>query len=132
MTSISGKVHFVSPWPKKDSVRRLELVLIQPGAPFSVTTLIKGFGTTVLPLAQLNYLSSDTTFLYPGINPGTYNYLGVAQLFDTNVYRDWRVVGFAHDSKDSATSYTIHAGEAITNADVYVNFDSLPRSPFTK
>ncbi len=132
VASISGRVHFVSPWPAKASVHVLELVLVQPAAPFADSTLIKGLNTTVIPLASLNYLSGDTNYSYSGIKPGTYNYLGVAQLFDTNVYRDWRVVGFSHDARDSAIGYTIHAGDAITNADVYVNFDSLPRSPFTK
>lgn len=132
VTSISGRVSFSGTWPRRDSVRALELVLVQPSAPFADSTLIQGLNTTVIPLVALNYNSSDTAYRYIGIKPDTYHYLGVAQLFDTNVFRDWRVVGFAHDANDSARAFVLHAGDAITGADVHVNWDSLPRQPFLK
>jgi len=130
MATLSGTVHFPKRWPAKDSVNIIVLVLVKPSPPFSDTSLIAGLNTTVLPFT-LNYLSSDTAYQYI-VPAGSYGYLGVAVNYDkNNILTAWHVVGFAHDSRDSATVFNLVGGSVVRGVDVFVNFDSLPRQPFT-
>jgi hypothetical protein len=131
LATLSGVVHFSKPWPPKDSVNIIALVLVQDPPPFTVASLLAGYGKTVLPIT-LNYLSSDTAFSYT-VAPAIYHYLGVAQNYNgalTAIDTAWKVVGFSHDALDSARSFNLVGGTNISGVDVYVNFDTLPRQPF--
>jgi hypothetical protein len=128
---ISGKVIFTGTWPPVDSVKHLVLVLIPGYPPYHVDSLIgKVLNGSVLSVL-LNYKNSDTTFRFDKLLDGTrYGYLGVAQQFSDSIFRDWRAVGFWHDTRDSALSFTANIGDSVTDATVRVNFDSLPWPPF--
>lgn len=125
--TISGQVQFRGTWPRKDSVTLLALALISFPGPYKPTDLIGGLNTTVIPIA-LSYRSGDTTYRYE-VDRARYYYLGVAQNYG-NIFTDWRVVGFAHDERDSALTFDLSEGVSIDSVDIVVNFDSLPRQPF--
>lgn len=63
------------------------------------------------------------------IPDATYHYIGVAQNFG-DLFKDWKVVAFVHDAKDSATTFTLKAGEQRRGVDLVVRFDTLIRQPF--
>jgi hypothetical protein len=131
--SISGTIHFVGSKPPCDSVRILTVVLIEAKPPYVPEDLINGFlNNSILPfiLAQCSF--RDTTYKFTVVPGKRYNYLGVAQNYDTNLYNDWRVVGFSHLANDSARTFELLPGETVTGVDIRVRFDSLTRQPFVQ
>jgi len=127
LASISGKVHYTG--TPKDSVKILAIVLVQPISPYPPSILIAGFNTTFLTFLLSSTSLTDTSYSI-SVKPDTvYHYLGVAQNFG-DVFKDWKVVAFMHDDKDSATYFKLNPGEQRTGVDITVNFDSLPRQPF--
>lgn len=133
--SIAGKVRFLSEWPHKDSLgnRFLALALAKVPPPYAASQLFAGVfdGTILSVLTSFNYGTVDTSFYFE-VDPGTYYYLGVAQQFGPVLATDWRVLGFAHDEKDSAIVFNISDGDRIKDIFIDVRFDSLPRQPFVK
>ena len=130
ISTISGSIHFTG--LPKDSVNILAVVLVQATAPFTAASLIAGFNTTVLPFSLSTTTFSDTTYKITVKSDSTYHYLGVAQNYGSNLLTDWRVVAFAHDSKDSAQSFTLKSGEQRTGVDLTIRFDTVLRQPFIK
>jgi len=128
---ISGKIHFTGSKPPCDSVKTLAVVISQNPAPFSVTDIITRFGTTIFGYIIEPCAFKDTSYSF-SLAPGTYNYLGVAQQYDTSLLNDWRIVGFAHDEQDSARSFTLHYGDVVDSIDIRIRFDSSSRQPFIK
>ena len=128
--SITGTVTFVGA-PPTDSVRILAVVLIEAAPPYKKQDLITGFFTnTVLPYTLDPRTLRDTTFKFTVVANKRYNYLGVAQNYDTNLYNDWRLVGFARLPNDSVRTFQLAEGEAVTDVNIRVRFDSLPKQPF--
>lgn len=127
--TLSGSIHFVG--VPKDSVQLLLVVLVPQSPPFLASTLLGGY----LSGAILGYSLSSTTFhdttysiiVKPDSN---YRYLAVAQKYGSDFTKDWHAIGFAHDTKDSATIFRLKPGEIRTGVDIVVRFDSLPRQPF--
>src|SRR5436309_9755560 len=106
--TISGKVHFTNLPAPTDSVKLLAVVLVEQPAPFTASMLVAGLNTTVLPFLLSTTSFRDTNYLIPVKQDVTYHYLGVAQYYGSSLLTDWRVVGFAHDARDSALSFTLH------------------------
>jgi len=128
-TSISGTVHFIG--TPKDSVKILAVVLVEPPPPYATSSIISGLNTTIFPYTLSTTTFHDTSYSYTVIPDTTYHYLGIAQNFG-DLFKDWKVVAFIHDGKDSAVSFMLKPGEQRTGVDISVNFDSLPRQPFIK
>jgi hypothetical protein len=128
IAEISGNVHFIG--IPSDSVKALAVVLVLPPAPYATSTIINGINTTVFPYVLSSKTFHDTSYSFI-VTPNTYHYLGVAQNFG-DLFKDWRVVGFVHDEKDSAISFTLKPGEHRDSVDIIVHFDSIPRQPFIK
>jgi hypothetical protein len=129
--SIAGRIRYAGITPPCDSIRILAVVLVETAPPYVPTDLINGFlNNTILTYVLEPCTFRDTTYQITVIPGKRYNYLGVAQNYDTNLYNDWRVVGFSHLANDSARSFELSAGEALTGVDIHVRFDSLPRQPF--
>ena len=128
---IAGKITFAGHWPPPDSVKHLVLVLVPGDPPYRVSSLISEvFSDSILSIL-LNYENSDTSFRFNNLVPGRhYGYLGIAQQYGDSIQRDWRSIGFWHDIRDSALSFTAITGDSAPNADIHVNFDSLPWQPF--
>src|SRR5689334_14474071 len=100
--SISGKIIYDGAHPPCDSVRILAVVLIEPAPPYQPKDLIDGFlNNSILTYLLESCTFRDTTYSITVAPNKRYNYLGVAQNYDTNLYNDWRVAGFAHDANDS-------------------------------
>jgi hypothetical protein len=129
LAEISGHVHFIG--VPTDSVKILAVVLVQPIPPYATSTIISGINTIVFPYALSPSTFKDTTYSFTVKPDTTYHYLGVAQNFG-DLFKDWRVVGFIHDDKDSAISFTLKPGEHRDSVDIIVHFDSIPRQPFIK
>jgi hypothetical protein len=131
--TISGKIYFSGAKPPCDSIRILAVVLIEAAPPYVPETLINGFlSSSILTFVLESCTFRDTTYKLTVAPNKRYNYLGVTQNYDTNLYNDWRIVGFAHMQDDSARSFELMPGEAVRNVDIHVRFDSLPRQPFAK
>lgn len=129
--TISGAVHFEGVNPPCDSVRILAVVLIEAAPPYIKQDLINGFlSNTILPYTLEKCSFRDTAYKFAVVPGKRYNYLGVAQNYDTNLYNDWRVVGFVNAGIDSARSFELKEGESLTGIDIRVRFDSLPKQPF--
>lgn len=130
--TISGNVFFDGT-TACDSVRILAVVLIEAAPPYIPQDLVNGFlNNSILPFVLESCTFRDTTFKFTVVPDKQYHYLGVAQNYDTNLYNDWRVVGFAHLPNDSARSFKLTAGEDVSDVDIRVRFDSLPRQPFIR
>ena len=127
-TSLSGKIHFAGQKPDCDSVQTLAVVLSKDPAPFSINDILLKFNISIFVQVLEPCAFRDTSFTFD-LKPDTYHYLGVVQKYDT-AFTSWRVIGFAHDVLDSATSFTLDSGTNITNADIRVRFDSSSRQPF--
>lgn len=127
-STLSGKITFKGTWPAVDSTWLIAIALIPEPPPFASSTLISGVLSGAVKYIELKYHSRDTNYLFE-IDSGTYHYLGVAQQYNTDLFTDLRVVGFAHDRQDSALKFTFGPG-ADHQADIIVNWDSLPRQPF--
>ena len=128
---IAGKITFAGHWPPPDSVKHLVLVLVPGDPPYKVSNLISEVLSDSILSILLNYRNSDTSFRFNSLVLGRhYGYLGIAQQFGDSILHDWRSVGFWHDNHDSALSFTAVMGDSATNADIHVNFDSLPWQPF--
>ena len=131
--TIAGKIYFSGARPPCDSVRILAVVLIEAAPPYIPQDLINGFlNNSILPFILEPCSFRDTTYKFTVVPDKHYNYLGVAQNYDTNLYNDWHVVGFSHDENDSARAFELLPGEAISGVDIHVRFDSLPRQPFVQ
>jgi hypothetical protein len=131
--TISGTIYYSGAKPPCDSVRLLAVVLIETAPPYVPEDLINGLlNNTVLPFLLEPCTFRDTTYMFTVVPNKRYNYLGVAQNYDTNLYNDWRVVGFSHFENDSARSFELLPGESVSAVDIRVRFDSLPRQPFVK
>jgi hypothetical protein len=128
---ISGTIRFAGAKPPCDSVRTLAVVISQNPAPFSVSDIITQFGIKIFGYIIEPCSFKDTTYSFT-LAPGTYSYLGVAQRYDTSLYNDWRIIGFAHDEQDSAQNFTLKYGDNIKGVDIRVRFDSSSRQPFIK
>ncbi|MFI5265029.1 MAG: hypothetical protein ACHQM6_10980 [Candidatus Kapaibacterium sp.] len=129
IASISGSVHFIG--LPKDSVKILAVVLAEPAPPYVTSAIISGLNTTIFPYGLSTTSFNDTSYSFTVIPDTTYHYLGVAQNFG-DLFKDWKVVAFIHDDKDSAVSFTLKPGEQRTGVNLNVRFDSLPRQPFIK
>ena len=128
IATISGKVTFVGTFPPCDSVVLLAVVLARPPEPYTDSQLIAGLNKDFYPftLTPCSFRDTFYTFTVPA---GTYNYLGVAHNYG-DLFKDWQVVGFAHNPDDSPQTFTLSSGDAVTGIDIRVRFDSLPRQPF--
>jgi hypothetical protein len=129
IATISGSVHFIG--LPKDSVKILAVVLVQPPPPYATSSIVSGLNTTIFPYALSTTSFSDTSYSFTVQPDTTYHYIGVAQNFG-DLFKDWKVLAFIHDDKDSAVSFTLKPGEIRTGVNLVVRFDSLPRQPFIK
>jgi hypothetical protein len=128
--TITGRIFFSSPFPPCDSSKILAVVLVEAPSPYTPLHLVKGIAdATVLTFILDNCSFRDTAYSF-SLTPKTYRYLGVAQNFGIDLTKDWRVVGFAHDSQDSARIFDLQGGDVLNNIDIHVRFDSLVRQPF--
>ena len=74
----------------------------------------------------------DTTAFEMEIDPGTYDYVVVAQRFGPIVTADWRAVG-QYDtmlSDSLPTAITITQGKLLKEINIVVDFNHLPPQPF--
>lgn len=126
--TVHGAVRFKGNWPLVDSNWIIAVALVPEHEPFKDSDLIKGVLAGTIVTQTLHFHSKDTTYKFD-LDPKPYYYLGIAQQFGTNLFKDFKVVGFAHDAKDSALAFDLKQGSDIT-ADILVNWDSLPRQPF--
>jgi hypothetical protein len=129
IAEISGSVHFVG--IPKDSVKILAVVLVQPPPPYASSFIIGGLNTAIFPYSLSTTSFNDTSYSFTVKPDTTYHYIGVAQNFG-DLFKDWKVVAFVHDDKDSAVPFTLKPGEIRTGVNITVRFDSLPRQPFIK
>jgi hypothetical protein len=128
-STLSGQVHFAGVMPPCDSVKALAVVLSQQAAPFSVTDIINNFNKTIFAVSLTPCSFQDTSFVFT-LTPGTYRYLGVAQLYGDSINHDWRIVAFAHTPEDSAIVYNMNPGSTDNSTVLTVRFDTLIRQPF--
>ncbi len=131
VTSLSGSVHFTGVFAPCDSVRILAVVLAQHPAPFSVGDLLAEYNKTIFIFQLAPCSFHDTSFSFI-LKPGHYQYLGVAQNYGDSLFKDWRIVGFAHNELDSALTFNLQTGDHPSNIVLRVRFDSLPRQPFIR
>lgn len=131
--SISGTITYSGARPSCDSVRILAVVLTELTPPYLPKDLIDGFlNNSILTYLLEPCTFRDTTYSITVVPDKRYNYLGVAQNYDTNLYNDWRIVGFVHTANDTPRSFRLAEGEALTGVDIHVRFDSLPQQPFVR
>lgn len=128
---LSGTIHFSGTKPPCDSVKTLAVVISQNPAPFSVSDIINLYGVSIFVNIIQPCAFKDTSYSFT-LAPGTYKYLGVAQQYDTSLFNDWRIIGFAHDDQDSAQSFTLNYGDVVDSVDIRIRFDSTSRQPFIK
>jgi len=120
----SGKITFMGKIPPKDSLYDLRLVVYKKYPPPNFFEFVK-FSDSI-PLNQNPY---QYTML---IQPGTYEYIVVAQQYGPNLFLHWRAVGFYSllPGKQFPSAITIDENTFLTNIDITVDFDHLPIQPF--
>jgi len=135
ITGISGTVYFQN-WPSVDSLKHLRIVAFISFPPQDIFT----------------ELISETAFAYPAISDtgnlpyfvdsvyyqfelaaGEYQYIAVAQHYETLLFSGWRAVGqYDTDATPEPTAVTVFEDSLLENIDINVDFKNLPIQPFKK
>ena len=121
--------------PPPDSLIDLRLVVFKNYPPDSILLEVLTGNAIVYPaLAATSGLPmyvSMTAFEIE-LDPGTYDYVVVAQRFGPNVTADWRAVG-QYDtmlSDSLPTAISIIQGKLLKEINIVVDFNHLPPQPF--
>jgi hypothetical protein len=132
LAQISGAI-FYQNWPA-DSLFDLRLVVFEHYPPENILNEVLLGRATVYPdLGELPLpFYVDTTFFWLEIDPGTYEYIAVAQQYGPEITSDWRAVGQYNTIPGDSlpTPITVNSGELLDNIIIYVDFDDLPPQPF--
>ena len=134
-SGISGTVYFQN-WPSLDSLLDIRLIAFKNFPPDSILDEVLSkraivypdffTDTTKLPffVDSLNY----TMFLDPGI----YEYIVFAQRYGEDLYEDWWAVGQYDTTLQDPlpTPVNVPYNQILDSIFIYVDFDSLPTTPF--
>ncbi len=134
LQGISGTIYFEN-WPQQNTLLDLRLIVFSIYPPGDIFTEVTQGRAVVHPaLGSSNNLpyNVDSTDFTVELNTGTYEYIVIAQQFDTNVLEDWRAVGqYDTTSFDTIpTPIEIISNSIYSDMNIYVDFDSLPGQPF--
>jgi hypothetical protein len=135
-TGISGIIYYQN-WPPSDSILYdLRLILFRNFPPQDIFSEVMSGEAVVYPAISDNHLPyyTDTTSYLIEVNPGTYEYVVVAQQYEPNLYlqESWRVVG-QYDTTLSdtlPTAVTVIKDSVLQSINIHVDFDNLPIQPF--
>jgi len=132
-TGISGTIYYKN-WPPVVQIVNLKLIVFKDFPPESIISEVLSGKAIVYPedLPTSLPVSVDSTKFLIEIDPGTYDYIVIAQQYGFDVYSNWRAVGqYDMTPADSLpTVINVIQDELLQGLNVYVDFDSLPIQPF--
>ncbi len=135
ITGMRGSISYLN-WPPPDSLLDLRLVVFKNYPPENILLTVLTDTAFVYPGLEVPApglpLYVDTTVFKMEVDPGTYDYVVVAQRFGPEVTADWRAVG-QYDtmlSDSLPTAITITRGELLKDINIVVDFNQLPPQPF--
>jgi hypothetical protein len=135
ITGMAGSISYLN-WPTPDSLLDLRLVVFKNYPPENILLTVLTDTAFVYPGLEVPApglpLCVDMTAFEMKIDPGTYDYVVVAQRFGPEVTADWQAVGqYDTTLSDSLpTSITITRGELLKEINIVVDFHQLPPQPF--
>jgi len=129
-----GVIRYIGKWPPPDSLKDLRLVAFLNFPPQDIVSeVISGKAKVYPPLGESSLpFNVDSTRYEFFVDPGTYQYIAVAQQYGPNVFADWKAVGMYHTTSEpnQPASVTVPPNVFVTGIDIMVDFDHLPRQPF--
>lgn len=120
-----GRITYKGKWPPADSIKILAVVAFKRFPPSNIVgDVLSGeavFDTTL----KRNVESQDYRFL---TEPGTFEYIVVAQQYGPDIFSQWRVVGvYTDDPERIRPKSVLVTNEAfVSNVNINVDFDNLP------
>lgn len=128
---IAGTAYF-SNWPPPDSIQDLRLVAFKSYPTGNVVNeVLQGNARFTNRLGPHGAAEISYTLLLSPLQPGTFEYIAVAQQYGPNLFADWRAVGVYYAAGDTTRPGTVFVpGNAIVQGvDIYIDFDNPPPPP---
>lgn len=120
-----GRISYRGKWPPPDSIKILAVVAFKHFPPSNIVgDVISGeavFDTTL----KRNVEFQDFGFF---TEPGTFEYIVVAQQYGPDIFSQWRVVGVYTEDPDRIRPKSVSVGKEtfVPNVNISVDFDHLP------
>ncbi len=129
---IAGTIDFRN-WPPSDSIRDLRLVAFKKFPTGDIVTeVLQGKARFTPSLAPYGAPAIPYSLILAPLQPGTFEYIVVAQQFGPNVFSDWRPVGVYYNSGDTTKpgSLFVPANQVVQGVNINVDFRSPPAPPY--
>jgi hypothetical protein len=130
---ISGYISYQN-WPSADSLYDLRLVVFRHYPPNDILGEVISGNAIVYPDLNESNLPfyKDTTYYSIQLEPGTYEYVVVAQQYGMNLTTDWLAAG-QYDTlltDPLPTKIHVESGNFLSDINIQVDFNHLPVQPF--
>ncbi|MEK6571066.1 MAG: hypothetical protein AABZ61_06830 [Bacteroidota bacterium] len=126
-----GRIAYKGNWPPPDSIKLLAVVAFKHFPPTNIVAdVLSGeavFDTTLKRKVEFQDYSFST-------EPGTFEYIVVAQQYGPDIFSNWRVVGLYTDDPEKIRpkSVVITKETFVPTVNITVDFDHLPPQVLVK
>lgn len=120
-----GRIAYQGKWPPADSIQRLAVVAFKRFPPTNIVLDVLS-GEAVYDTALARNVEVQEYKIFA--DPGTFEYVVVAQQYGPNIFSDWRVIGVYTDDPERRRpkAVVIPPGTFVPNININVDFHNLP------